>query len=186
MRRDENYKADLLEDLRNDPEYAAEYLTAARSDSKEAFLVALRDVAEARKGMKKVAKEANVNRENLYRALSRRGNPRVETVDSVLEVLGMGVRIFAKAVSAITGNIPATPTPEPMRAEANTVKISDNPRSKRRFASAWTTTVSGNLAATPTGRVFVDKEPTSLRQDVLVCLIAEQISEKQEAAQGKI
>lgn len=89
MKREENYKADLLEELKNDAEYAAEYLTAARKDSREAFLVALRDVAEARKGMMRVAKEAKVNRENLYRALSRDGNPRIETVDSVLEVLGI-------------------------------------------------------------------------------------------------
>ena len=89
MKRAENYKADLLEDLRNDAEYAAEYLTAAKADSTEAFLVALRDVAEARKGMKRVAKEAKVNRENLYRALSKRGNPRIDTVDAVLNTLGL-------------------------------------------------------------------------------------------------
>ena len=89
MKRGESYRKDLLSDLRNDPEYAAEYLTAAKADSTEAFLVALRDVAEAGKGMKKVAKEAKVNRENLYRALSKRGNPRIETVDAVLNALGL-------------------------------------------------------------------------------------------------
>ena len=47
MNRNEDYKADLLAELRSDPQYAAEYLTAARADSNEAFLVALRDVAEA-------------------------------------------------------------------------------------------------------------------------------------------
>jgi len=89
MKRGESYKDDLLNDLRNDPDYAAEYLTAAHADSKEAFLVALRDVAEARKGMKRVAKEAKVNRENLYRALSKRGNPRIDTIDSILNALGL-------------------------------------------------------------------------------------------------
>ena len=53
MKRSANYKADLLAELKNDPEYAAEYLSAAKADSNEAFLVALRDVAEAQKGMKK-------------------------------------------------------------------------------------------------------------------------------------
>jgi probable addiction module antidote protein len=101
MTRGENYREDLLSDLRDDPEYAAEYLTAARADSKEAFLVALRDVAEARKGMKKVAKEAKLNRENLYRALSREGNPRIETVVSVLDVLGIEEVFRAKNVSRI-------------------------------------------------------------------------------------
>ncbi len=87
--RNRNYRNDLLDDLRNDPEYAAGYLSAAKADSKEAFLVALRDVTEARMGMKKAAKAAKVNRENLYRALSRKGNPSVETLDAVLCVLGI-------------------------------------------------------------------------------------------------
>jgi probable addiction module antidote protein len=96
MKRDEDYKADLLNELRSDPDYAAEYLSAAKADSNEAFLVALRDVAEAQKGMKRVAKEASVNRENLYRALSREGNPRIDTLDSVLDVLDIGVKFVAK------------------------------------------------------------------------------------------
>lgn len=96
MKRRESYKADLLEALRRDPEYAADYLSAAKSDSPEAFLVALRDVAEARKGMKRLARDAKVNRENLYRALSRNGNPRMETLDSVLAALGIEIRFVAK------------------------------------------------------------------------------------------
>jgi probable addiction module antidote protein len=89
MPRNLNYRDDLLENLRNDHGYAADYLSAAISDSREAFLVALRDVAEAQKGMSKVATEANVNRENLYRTLSEEGNPRFSTLESILNVLGM-------------------------------------------------------------------------------------------------
>ena len=47
MREIHDYKADLLSDLRNDPSYAAQYLSAAKRDSKEALLMARRDVAEA-------------------------------------------------------------------------------------------------------------------------------------------
>jgi probable addiction module antidote protein len=57
-------------------------------DSPEAFLVALRNVAEAR-SMTKVAEDAEVNRENLYRVLSKDGNPRWDTINSVLKALGM-------------------------------------------------------------------------------------------------
>ena len=88
MRRKPDYKADLLADLRNDPAYAAEYLSAAKKDSKEAFLLALRDVAEARLGLSRIARAARVNRESLYRTLSAEGNPTLTTLDSVLEVLG--------------------------------------------------------------------------------------------------
>ena len=93
MPRNLDYKADLLADLRDDIGFAGEYLSAAYEDSQEAFLVALRDVAEAQKGMAKVASQARVNRENLYRTLSRQGNPRLNTISSVLEVLGLKVLI---------------------------------------------------------------------------------------------
>jgi probable addiction module antidote protein len=106
MNRSEDYKADLHERLRSDPEYAAEYLSAAMADSNEAFLVALRDVAEAQKGMANVAREAGLNRESLYRALSIKGNPGISTLDSILRVLGIEVRFVPKlAVPALTGPI---------------------------------------------------------------------------------
>ncbi len=50
MRTNRGYKANLLADLRTDPAYQALYLAAAQKDSREALLVALRDVAEARVG----------------------------------------------------------------------------------------------------------------------------------------
>lgn len=89
MRRNRNYKDDLLADLRSNQEFAAEYLSAAYADSAEAFLVALRDMAEARQGMTQLAEEAQVNRENLYRSLSEQGNPRYSTLRSVLQALGI-------------------------------------------------------------------------------------------------
>jgi probable addiction module antidote protein len=95
VKRNEDFKADLLAELRRDPDYAAEYLSAAKADSNDAFLVALRDVAEARKGMRKVAKEAGVNRESLYRALSKNGNPSISTLDAVLRTLGIDVKFVA-------------------------------------------------------------------------------------------
>lgn len=96
MKRSEDYRADLLEDLRSDPEYAAEYLSAAKADSAEAFLIALRDVIEARSSMMKLAKAARLNRENLYRTLSMHGNPRFQTFDTLLSVLGFEVKIVPK------------------------------------------------------------------------------------------
>jgi probable addiction module antidote protein len=93
MPRNPAYKTDLIADLRDDLGYAAEYLSAAYTDSREAFLVALRDVAEAQRGMAAVAEQAKVNRENLYRTLSKHGNPTLHTVGSVLDVLGLKMLI---------------------------------------------------------------------------------------------
>jgi probable addiction module antidote protein len=88
MRRGVDYKTDLLNDLRRDKAYAAEYLSAAYADSPEAFLVALRNVAEAQKGIAKLAAKTRLNRENLYRMLSPNGNPQLKGLGAVLKVLG--------------------------------------------------------------------------------------------------
>ncbi len=99
MPRNVDYKADLLADLRDDLGFAGEYLSAAYADSREAFLVALRDVAEAQKGIARVAAQAKVNRENLYRTLSKEGNPTLYTIGSVLDVLGLKVLIVPQGVA---------------------------------------------------------------------------------------
>jgi len=88
-----DYKKDLLSDLQSDPAYAQEYLEAACAESPDAFLVALKDVADSQKGMKKVAIDAGVNRENLYRMLSEDGNPRLRNLTSVLEALGFRISV---------------------------------------------------------------------------------------------
>jgi probable addiction module antidote protein len=77
--------------LRDDPEFAAEYLKASledNADCPEAILLALRHVAEAR-GMQAVAELAGVKRESLYRALSPRGNPTLKTLSAVLKAVGL-------------------------------------------------------------------------------------------------
>jgi probable addiction module antidote protein len=75
-----------------EPEEASAYLNAALEDSPEAFLKALRNVAQARQ-MSKVAKEAGIQRETLYRSFSEQGNPTFETLSSVLGALGMKISI---------------------------------------------------------------------------------------------
>lgn len=104
MNRDEDYKADLLTDLRSDAEYAARYLSAAISDSKEAFLVALRDVVEAQKGISMIAAESGLNRESLYKTLSKGGNPRLDTLSFILSALGYKIEVkIAQEAKAAPG-----------------------------------------------------------------------------------
>jgi probable addiction module antidote protein len=87
----------LIEELRTDPRFAAEYLRAAIEDADEpgVLLIALRQIAEARGGMAKIAKAAGIERESLYRALSARGNPRLSTLQAVAKALGMRVTLEA-------------------------------------------------------------------------------------------
>jgi probable addiction module antidote protein len=81
------YKIGLNERLKN-PEHAVAYLNAAKRESQEVFMLALRDVADAHK-IANIAATAKVNRETLYRTLSARGNPTLSTLDSILEAIGV-------------------------------------------------------------------------------------------------
>ena len=97
-KRTKSYQAALLESLK-DPEEAAAYLNAALEEegeeAEELFLVALRNVAEAR-GVAKVAAAAALNRESLYRALSGKGNPRLSTLGALLDALGLRLAVEVK------------------------------------------------------------------------------------------
>ena len=91
MIKSRSYRESLLASLA-DPGEAAAYLNAALEDSPQAFLKALKNVAQAHQ-MTRIAKEAGVQRETLYRSLSGEGNPTFETLSSVLTVLGMKLSI---------------------------------------------------------------------------------------------
>jgi probable addiction module antidote protein len=66
------------------------YLNAALEDGEPAVLLeALRNVAMAKGGMAALARSAGVSRESLYRTLSRRGNPKIETIMELLRAPGL-------------------------------------------------------------------------------------------------
>ncbi|MGI4851513.1 MAG: addiction module antidote protein [Janthinobacterium lividum] len=101
MRNLRTFKNMLIEDLK-DPTFAKEYLSIALEEyekdrDSEAFLLALRDVAEAKGGLSKLAERSHLNRQNLYKALSKRGNPKLDTVETILH--GLGFRLSIEALS---------------------------------------------------------------------------------------
>ena len=87
------YRDELLESLK-DPREASAYLNAALEEKdSRLFLVALRNVAEAFGGLLRVSKRARLNRENLYRMLSKRGNPEISSLEAVLEAVGLRLAV---------------------------------------------------------------------------------------------
>uniref|UniRef100_A0A831UBZ4 Putative addiction module antidote protein n=1 Tax=Geobacter metallireducens TaxID=28232 RepID=A0A831UBZ4_GEOME len=96
-----DYQKDLIEALK-DPCEAAAYLNAAIEEGdREVFLLALRNVAEAHGGMWAVAAKANLSRESLYRMLSRRGNPEIKSLFTLLH--SMGLRLAVEAEPHVCG-----------------------------------------------------------------------------------
>jgi len=90
-----SHDEELQRELRENPEFAAEYLRAAleEDDEPRVLLLALRRVAEARGGIAKVAKAAGVERESLYRTLSAHGNPRLSTLVAVTKAVGLKLTV---------------------------------------------------------------------------------------------
>ena len=111
-KRTSSYHSWLIEKLKN-PKRAESYLRTAMADSQEAFFVALRNVVESHR-VSKVAEMAGLNRESLYRTLSEEGNPRYDTLSSVLSVLGIELTVKLKQATAF---IPSEPSPQTQESE---------------------------------------------------------------------
>lgn len=78
--------------LRSDSDIVA-YLEAVLDEDDPALLAAaLGDVARA-KGMTRIARDAGLGRESLYKALSLGGNPEFATVQKVIRALGLRLRV---------------------------------------------------------------------------------------------
>lgn len=96
-----SYKEELLKSLKN-PKEAEAYLAAALEDGEypDVFLLALRDVAEAHGyGMTKLAGKTRLDRVNLYRTLSARGNPKLQNLNAILSTLGFTLTVKLKRAS---------------------------------------------------------------------------------------
>ena len=82
-------------ELLKDPKVAAMYLEEILLDGNiEMFTAALKDVADARVGsITALSKETHLNREQLYKTLSKKGNPRLETLTKILHAMGLRISV---------------------------------------------------------------------------------------------
>jgi probable addiction module antidote protein len=95
---------DYLNESLKDPKEAVAYLNAAlEDDDRRVFLLALRDVADAWGGMKKLSTEAKLNREGLYRALSEKGNPELASLTAMLRSMGLSLAVKQTGAQRTTG-----------------------------------------------------------------------------------
>jgi probable addiction module antidote protein len=79
--------------LKTDVERAA-YLEALLEDGDGRVLtLGLRDLAESAGGMAVIAERTGLSRETLYRTLSKKGNPRLDTLSALLHAMGLRLSI---------------------------------------------------------------------------------------------
>lgn len=87
----------LIKRLKADQEMASECLNAAlEAGDKKAFLLALRNVIEARGGMTRFARASKINRVSLYKMLSGNGNPGFLNILLLLHHAGIRFQAVAK------------------------------------------------------------------------------------------
>ena len=82
-------------DVLDTPAAIAAYLEAALEEDDPALLTHALGVIARAQGMAKIAEEAGVTREALYKALSADGDPRLSTFLGVLRALGLRLDIRA-------------------------------------------------------------------------------------------
>jgi probable addiction module antidote protein len=77
------------------PAAHAELLSDAFETGDTAYIAAALGVVARAKGMTKVAKDAGVTREALYKALSEDGDPKLSTLLGVVKALGVNLTVTA-------------------------------------------------------------------------------------------
>ena len=92
-----NYHEQLMQRLQ-DPKLAIAYLNEAVNDEDQrVFLLALKDVIEAHGGdISELAEEAGLNRPTIYRMLSKKGNPRWDSLTSLFNAIGLQMHFSFK------------------------------------------------------------------------------------------
>ena len=92
-------KFDAADYLDNEEVIAAYISEALEDPNPDVFLAAVADVAKAR-GMSRLARDAGLGRESLYKALTPGARPRYDTVLKVLHALGVKLQVNAGAGQA--------------------------------------------------------------------------------------
>ncbi len=86
-------------DYLDSEETIAAYINAAmEEDDPDILLAAIADVAKAR-GMSRLAKDAGLGRESLYKALAPGAKPRYDTILKVLSALGVSLHAKLNAAA---------------------------------------------------------------------------------------
>lgn len=85
--------------LRDDADIAAFIEDMLAAGDARAVPLALRTVADAVGGMAELARRTGLSRETLYRTLSERGNPRLDTLTAILAAFGLRLSVAPQRVA---------------------------------------------------------------------------------------
>lgn len=83
-----------IESFRRDPKFAAAYLSGVLDDGDRGeIMVALRYMTNAFGGVSAVAQKTRLNTTTLYRTLSAKGNPELNSFMEIMKAVGMRILV---------------------------------------------------------------------------------------------
>ena len=92
--KDRSHDDAMVELFRDDPAAAAATLNAILADGDQGeLLVTLRQMAKAVGGVPAVPKASELNATQLYRTLSKRGNPELRSLTALLRTMGFRLAV---------------------------------------------------------------------------------------------
>lgn len=92
--KDRTHDDAMVEAFRKERSYAVELLNSILEDGDQGeLLVALRQMTKAFGGVPEVAEKASLNRTQLYRTLSKRGNPEIRSLSAILKTMGLRLAV---------------------------------------------------------------------------------------------
>ena len=89
MTRSGDYREYLLDELRDNPDRCVGYLNAALEEGGDAFLIALKDVVDARGGVSYLSRKTDLHRVSIHKILSDKGNPSFKNLDAIIGQVGL-------------------------------------------------------------------------------------------------
>jgi probable addiction module antidote protein len=84
----------MAEVFQRDPNYALNLLNSILEDGDQGeLLIALRQMTKAFGGVQGVAEKAHLNPTQIYRTLSRKGNPELSSLSAILKAMGLRLAV---------------------------------------------------------------------------------------------
>ena len=94
IRRHRTHDEATVESFRRDSKFAAAYLNAVLDEGNRAeIMTALRYMTDAFGGVSAIAKKTRLNTTTLYRTLSAKGNPELNSFMEIMKAVGMRILV---------------------------------------------------------------------------------------------
>jgi len=91
----------LMDEMLQDPEFAAEFLSEALEyEDFQTFLLSLKDVIRVHGSISAFAEKSSISRSTLYNLFSSHANPELRTILHVLHALGYDLKVTKRDAHA--------------------------------------------------------------------------------------